>query len=156
MLRIILAGLHLLALGLGMMAVVLRGSALKEKSPTIESLHRAFRMDTFWGVAAGLWLVTGLWRLFGHTEKATAYYFANRVFLMKMVLLVVIFALEVWPMIRLLKARVALRNGLPPAMVVDPAAARRIALIGHVQATLLLVMIFAAVAMARGYGLTTA
>jgi putative membrane protein len=154
MLRIVLAGSHLLALGLGMIAVVLRGSALKE-SPTLDSLRRAFRLDTLWGIAAGLWLVTGLWRLFGHTEKPTAYYFENHVFLLKMMLFVAIVLLEVWPMMRLLKARLALRKGEPPATVIDPASGRRIAVIGHIQATLLLAMIFAAAAMARGYGLVS-
>jgi putative membrane protein len=153
MLRISLASLHLLALSIGMMATVLRGSALREP-PTVESLRRAFRMDTIWGIAAALWLVTGLWRLFGHTEKPTQYYFDNHWFLAKMALFVLIFALEFVPMLTLLRWRRAVRAGAAPASFVLPAAARRVAIIGHVQATLALLMIFAAVAMARGYGLT--
>jgi putative membrane protein len=134
---------------------VLRGTALRD-DPTVASLKRAFRMDLFWGVAAGLWVVTGLWRLFGHTEKPTAYYFDNHVFLLKMALFVLVVALEIWPMLTLTRWRGALRRGAEPAAVVEPGAARRIAVIGHVQATVLLVMIFLAAAMARGYGLVAA
>jgi putative membrane protein len=151
MLRIILASLHLLALSLGMMAVVLRGSALREP-PTTASLQRAFRLDTIWGIAAALWLVTGLWRLFGHTEKPTAYYFDNHWFLVKMGLFVLIVLLEIWPMLTLNRWRKAARSGAAPASFVTPAAGKRFAIVGHVQATLAMFMIFAAVAMARGFG----
>ena len=152
MLKIILAGLHLLALSIGMMATVLRGSALREP-PTTETLRRAFRMDLIWGIAAALWLVTGLWRLFGHFEKPTAYYLGNHWFLAKMGLFLLIVLLEIGPMLMLMRWRMALRAGTAPASLVTPAAGRRIAIIGHVQATLALLMIFAAVAMARGYGM---
>lgn len=151
MLRITLAGLHLVALSLGLMATVMRGSALREP-PTMETLRRAFRMDLIWGIAAALWLVTGLWRLFGHTEKPTGYYLGNHWFLFKMSLFLFIVLLEIGPMLTLMRWRLALRGGAAPASLVTPAAGRRIAVIGHVQATLALVMIFAAVAMARGYG----
>jgi putative membrane protein len=150
--RILLAGLHLLALSIGMMAVVLRGTALRE-APTMEVLRRAFRMDTIWGIAAALWLFTGLWRLFGHMEKPTAYYLENHLFLLKMLLFLVIVLLEIGPMLTLMRWRKALRSGAQPASFVTPAAGRRIAIIGHVQATLAMLMIFVAVAMARGYGL---
>jgi len=151
MLRITLAGLHLLALAIGMMAVVMRGSVLKG-APTAEALRRAFRMDTFWGVAAALWLTTGLWRLLGHTEKATAYYWANHLFIAKMVLFVAVFALEMLPMLTVIRWRRRLQAGESPATFVTPGDVRRVALFGHIEATLLLVMIFLAVAMARGYG----
>ncbi len=149
--RILLASLHLLALSLGMMATVLRGSALRE-TPTVQSLRRAFRMDLIWGIAAALWIVTGLWRVFGHVEKPAGYYLANHLFLAKMVLFLLIFALEIGPMLTLIRWRKGLRAGVEPASLVTPAAARRIAITGHVQATLALLMIFLAVAMARGYG----
>jgi putative membrane protein len=152
MLKIILAGLHLFALSIGLMATVLRGSALREP-PTAMTLQRAFRMDLFWGIAAALWLVTGLWRLFGHVEKPTAYYLGNHWFLVKMSLFLLIVVLEIGPMLTLMRWRKALAGGAAAASLVTPAAGRRIAIIGHVQATLAMLMIFAAVAMARGYGM---
>jgi len=151
MLRITLASLHLLALAIGMMATVMRGSALREP-PTASSLRRALRLDTIWGIAAALWIVTGLWRLLGSIEKPTSYYLMNHWFLAKMGCFVLIFALEIYPMLTLMRARFALVRGGDAAAIVSPAA-KRIAIIGHVQATIALVMIFMAVAMARGYGL---
>jgi uncharacterized membrane protein len=150
MLRITLASLHLLALALGLMATVLRGSALREPL-TASSLKRALRLDNIWGIAAALWITTGLWRLFGGIEKPLAYYLSNPIFMAKMGCFALIFALEIWPMLTLMRARRALRHGADPAPIVAPAA-KGIALIGHLQATIAFVMIFMAVAMARGYG----
>jgi len=76
MLRVALAGLHLLALGLGLGAVLFRGTALREP-PTAASLTRAFRADTLWGVAAALWIGSGLWRALAGTEKSLQYYLHN-------------------------------------------------------------------------------
>ena len=151
MLRLALAGLHLIALGLGLGAVLNRGTALRD-SLAPGALRRAFRADAIWGIAFGLWLVTGLWRLFGQTEKSVGYYMTNHVFYAKMGLLLLILLLEIWPMATLIRWRVALRKGHPAETVVDAAAGRRIAIISHVQAMLVVVMVFIAVAMARGYG----
>ena len=148
--RITLASLHLLALALGLMATVLRGSALREPF-TPSSLRRALRLDAIWGIAAALWIITGLWRLFGGTEKPLAYYLANHWFMAKMGCFLLIFVLEISPMVTLTRARAALRQGLDAEAIVVPAA-KRIALIGHVQATIALAMVFMAVAMARGWG----
>ena len=153
MLRIAVAAFHLLALGLGMGAVLTRGNVLRE-TVTRDSLHRAFRADTLWGVAAALWLATGLWRLLAGLDKPTAYYVANHLFAAKMGLFAAIVLLEIWPMVLLVRWRVALRRGRPAGEVAAPASARCIATISHVQALLVAVMIFVAVAMARGYGTT--
>lgn len=151
MLRLTLAGFHLIALGLGLGAVLARGTALREVLAP-GSLRRAFRADALWGISFGLWLVTGLWRLFGETEQSVGYYMTNHVFFMKMGFLVVIVALEIWPMITLIRWRAALGKGEAPEKVADVATARRIAIISHIEATLIVLMVFAAVAMARGYG----
>lgn len=105
-----------------------------------------------WGIAAGLWIATGLWRWLGSTEKAVGYYTANHFFLGKMGLLAVILLLELLPMITLIRWRVALGRGEAPETVYQSAAARRIAIISHVQALLVVIMVFFATAMARGYG----
>jgi hypothetical protein len=85
-LRWIAAALHLLALGFGPSAVWARGRALGS-SLDREGLRRVFYADNWWGIAALIWIVTGLLRLFGELEKGTAYYFANRLFWIKMALL---------------------------------------------------------------------
>ncbi len=148
MLRIALAAIHLIALGLGLGAVIARGTALREGS---SALRRAFRADTTWGIAAALWLSTGLWRLFAETEKTTTYYMGNSLFMAKMGLFLLILLLELWPMITFIRWRRALRRRSAES-VVDQGAARRIALISHLQALLIVLMVFVASAMARGLG----
>lgn len=146
-LRWLLAAVHLLALGVGLGAVWSRGRALRQPLDAATA-GRALYADTWWGVAAALWIVTGVIRAVSSLEKGAAYYFHNHFFLTKMVLLVVILALEVWPMITLIKWRI--RAGKGEAF--DGSAAPAIARISFVQAGLVVLMVLAATAMARGLG----
>ena len=109
------------------------------------SLKRALVADTWWGVAAITWLVTGLWRLLAATEKSTSYYLSNYAFFAKMAMFVAILALEAWPMMTLIRWRIATR---------EPNArdAGRIEVISYVECALVIGMVFAGVAMARGFG----
>jgi putative membrane protein len=151
MLRVALAALHLIALGIGLGAVLNRGNALR-KPPGADSLQRALRADTVWGLAAALWLMTGLWRLFDETEKTLDYYLHNDWFIAKMALFVAIVALEIWPVVTLIKWRRSLSRGSLLRAIVAPATARHIATISHIQALLIVLMVFAAAGMARGFG----
>lgn len=146
-LRWLLAALHLLALGIGLGAVVARGIALRSRLDG-PALRWVFFADTAWGVAAVLWIGTGLWRLLGGLEKGTEYYFENHAFLAKMALLAAVLALELWPMITLIAWRRRAVRGQAP----DTTAAARLARISFVQAALVVLMVFLAAAMARGYG----
>ena len=147
LIRWIVAALHLLALGMGLGAVWARGRALR--GPLDDAgLRRVFYADAFWGIAAGVWILTGLLRAFGGLEKGTRYYVTNDAFLAKMVLLGLILALEAWPMAALIRWRMALKRGAVP----DTGRARTFATISTVQALLVVGMVFAATAMARGIG----
>jgi putative membrane protein len=117
----------------------------------MSGVSRAFAADSWWGVAALLWIVTGLWRLFAGTEKATGYYLHDSLFLDKMQIFGVIFLLEIWPMITLIRWRGALRRE-GAAWRPNEAVARRISVVSYIQVALLFAMIVAAVSMARGYG----
>jgi putative membrane protein len=150
MLRLFLAATHLLALGIGLGAVWARASALSRPLDRA-AMMRAFRADSWWGVAAVLWIATGLWRLLVSTEKPTSYYMHNHVFYAKMAFLVIILLLEVGPMITLIRWRQIAGRGTS-AWNPNPAEARRIARVSYVEAVLVVAMVFAAVAMARGYG----
>ena len=150
MLRVTLASLHLLSFALGISSVLLRGAALGAPA-TSESLRRAFRADNLWGLAAVLLVGTGLWRYLGGIEKATEYYNGDGFFLTKMTLLGLIFALEVWPMITLLRWRRAIGHGKAPETVAIPRIAKRISSISFLQALVMVFMVLAATAMARGY-----
>jgi putative membrane protein len=147
-LRWFLAALHLVALGVGLGAVWSRGRSLASEIDQ-SALRRAFRADSLWGLAAVLWISTGLWRLLAATEKTTGYYLQNHLFLAKMGLLVVIILLELWPMATLIGWR---RRGAAGQFRPDIQTARRIAGISYLQAVLVILMVFAATAMARGIG----
>jgi putative membrane protein len=145
--RWIVAALHLLALGIGLGAVWTRARALRAL-PEPSALGRAFMADGLWGAAAALWISTGLLRAFGGLEKGSTYYLQNGAFHAKMGLLILILALEVWPMVTLIRWRIAHRKGQP----VDTGPAARLATLSYVQAFLVVAMVFAATAMARGIG----
>jgi len=111
--RWLLAAVHLLALGVGLGAVWARGRALQAPLD-VPALRRVFYADTWWGIAAVLWIGTGLLRAFGGYEKGAFYYLHNQFF---------------WAKMGLLAARIS-----------------------FVQAVLVVLMVLAATAMARGYG----
>jgi putative membrane protein len=147
MLRWLLAASHLLAFGIGLGAIWSRAANLKS-ADNPGSLKRALVADSWWGIAALLWIATGLPRLFMSTEKATSYYLSNHVFWLKMALFLAIFLLELGPMVTLLKWRRVLAKGRTPDTNLGP----RFAVISQIQVVLVLAMLLAATAMARGYG----
>jgi len=140
-LRWLLAWAHLVALGIGLGAVWARGRALHAGA-----IGRALAADTWWGIAAALWITTGLARAFGPFEKGSAYYLTNGFFQLKMALLLAILVLEVAPMIALIRWRIALAKGLEADTRHTAAFAR----ISEIQVALVVLMVLCATAMARG------
>ena len=63
LIRWLAAALHLLPLGIGLGAVWIRGRAPR-LTLDVSGLRRVFSADTLWGVAAVLWIGTGLLRAF--------------------------------------------------------------------------------------------
>ena len=150
MLRIILAASHLLALAIGLGGVWARARGLGRVRPGAgaEALGPVFAADAFWGIAALLWLGTGLARWLMGTEKNSGYYPSNHFFLAKMGLFVVILLLELRPMITLARWRRQAAAGKAP----DTAAAGALGTISYLEAAIVIVMVFFASLMARGYG----
>ncbi|HEX5727629.1 MAG TPA: DUF2214 family protein [Longimicrobiaceae bacterium] len=147
LIRWIFAALHLVALGIGLGAVWARARALR--GPLDEAgLRRVFHADALWGLAALLWISTGVVRAFAGLEKGSAYYLQNSAFHLKMGLLLLILVLEIWPMSAFIGWRMRLGRGEP----VDTRRAPAFARISVVQALLVVAMVFAATAMARGLG----
>jgi len=149
--RLVLAWIHLLALGVGLGGVWGRARALHDslREPSDpRAIKRALVADTWWGIAAGLWIVTGLWRVIAGTEKPTGYYLGNHAFYAKMGMLLAILALEVWPMMTLIRWRT--KKAEPHARDVG-----RIEVISYVECGVVILMVFIAIAMARGFGIPT-
>jgi putative membrane protein len=147
MISAIMAALHLLALAIGLPSVYLRGRALRGPLDA-GGLRRLFAADSVWGVAAVVWIATGLLRAFGGLEKGSAFYLGSTLFWTKMGLLLLLLALETWPMMTFIRWRVETGRGRIP----DTRAARALFLVNHVEMALVILMVFVASFMARGFG----
>ena len=143
----IVAALHFLALGIGLPSIYLRGRALKGRL-NAEGLRRLFAADTVWGVAAALWIVTGLLRAFGGLEKGTAFYLSSSLFWTKMILFVLVVGLEIWPMLTFIRWRREVRRGRTP----DTSRAPTLYVVTHAEMALVVIIVFVASFMARGFG----
>jgi putative membrane protein len=143
----VVSALHVLALAIGLPSVWWRGRALKGRLDA-EGLRQLFAADTLWGLAALLWIVTGLLRAFGGLEKGTEFYLHSPLFWVKMALLASVLILEIWPMLTFIRWRGQLRRGQAP----ETSRARALYVINHVEMGLVVVMVFVASLMARGIG----
>jgi len=144
-LSFLLAVLHIVTFGLGAASCWARARALA-KLKGDEGLRDVFFADNLWGVAAMLWIGTGLWRAFGGVEKGTDFYLHDTAFLIKMGLFLVVFMLEIRPMVTLIRWRIRVAKGL----AVDFSSSPMLAQITYVQLVLLIPIVVMAVAMARG------
>jgi putative membrane protein len=146
MLAAILSSLHLLALAIGLPAVVLRGRALR--GPFDDAgLRRLFAADTAWGIAAAFWLATGLLRAFAGVEKGTAFYLGSALFWTKMTLFLVVVVLEIHPMVTFIRWRAVRAR----TQRLDTSGARSLYVINHIEMAIVIVMVFVASFMARGF-----
>ncbi|MBL8910365.1 MAG: DUF2214 family protein [Archangium sp.] len=144
----LLSTFHLFALAIGLPAVVMRGKALKELQTNPAALERVFFADNLWGIAAILWIATGLFRAFGSFEKGSGYYLHSGTFLLKMGLFAVLFSLELLPMITFIKWRIAQSKGQP----IDTSRAGLFFKLNTAEVVLTIAMPFFASMMARGIG----
>jgi putative membrane protein len=137
---------HLLALGIGLGAVWTRARTLRAPLGP-EAIRRVLAADTWWGVAALLWIATGLWRAFGGLEKPAAYYLAHPLFHAKIGLFLLIFLMELGPMTTFIKWRSQIKRGETP----DTRVAPTYATVSTVQAIIVIVIVVCGVGLARGY-----
>jgi putative membrane protein len=139
----ILSTLHLLTLALGLGAVFMRGLALRAALDD-SGWKRILAADTAWGIAALLWLATGLARVFSG-GRGPSFYWHNGFFWLKIGLFAVVLLLELAPMITFIRVRIARRRGtaLPTFSV------RAYRLINTIEVVLIAAIVFAASLMAR-------
>jgi putative membrane protein len=147
MIAALVSSLHLLALAIGLPAVFLRGRALKGRLDA-DGLRRLLAADNVWGIAAALWIVTGLLRAFAGLEKGSEFYLRSPLFWTKMALFAIILLLEIRPMVTFIRWRSALRRG----QTVDTSGARTLYTLNHIELAIVVVMVFVASLMARGVG----
>src|SRR5215510_5992364 len=104
-----LSALHVLTLALGAAAIFARGRALSRPLDD-DGWKRLLAADNAWGIAALLWIATGLLRVF-YGGKEPGFYWRNGFFWVKLALFALIFALELAPMTTFIRVRVARAKG---------------------------------------------
>jgi putative membrane protein len=143
----LLAAFHILTFGLGFYAIWSRANALK-KLKDVSGLNEVFKADNLWGLAALLWIATGLWRAFGGLAKGTDYYLHSNTFIAKMAFFLLVFIIEIKPMITFIQWRSKRRKN----QTIDLSSARLLSRLSQIELGLLIIIVFLATAMARGIG----
>src|SRR5262245_15707204 len=93
----LLSAVHMLTLAIGAGAIFVRGRALAGPLDD-DGWKRLLAADTAWGLAAALWITSGLARVF-FGGKAPDFYWGNGFFWVKLALFGFVFALELAPMV---------------------------------------------------------
>jgi putative membrane protein len=142
----LIGSLHVLTLGIGFGACWMRARTLRNVK-TRGDLGEVFYADNLYGTATLLWIGTGLWRAFGGLEKGTDHYLQSTAFGLKMTAFGLVFLLELYPMIKLIRWRIDLKKGREP----DVARTALMAKLTYAELAGLAIMVMLATAMARGY-----
>jgi putative membrane protein len=140
----LLSAIHLLTLAIGLGAVYMRGRALRQ---TLDPAgwRRVLAADSLWGLAAVLWIASGVARVF-FGGKEPGFYWRNGLFWSKLGLFGIVFVLELRPMITFISIRSALRKGSPlPAFPLQ-----HYQRINTAEIALVVAIVFVATFMARG------
>jgi putative membrane protein len=140
----LLSAIHVLTLALGLGAVFMRGRALARPLDDA-GWQRLLAADNVWGLAAALWIASGLGRVF-YGGKEPAFYWHNGFFWMKLALFGLVFALEVVPMVTFIRVRTALRRRAP----LPPFRVETLSRINSAEVVLVVAIVFVAALMARG------
>ena len=148
MISAVVSALHVLAVALALSSVFLRGRALRRPLDA-DGFRRLFAADNVWGISALLLIATGVLRAFAGLEKGSAFYLTSHLFWTKMTVFALVFALEIWPMVTFIGWRRQLARGAAP----DVSRARALYAITHVEMMLVVVIVFVAAFMARGFGM---
>jgi putative membrane protein len=113
---------------------------------TIPSARSVLRMDAAYGIAALVLLAAGFARVF-YTEKGSMYYFSSGPFLVKLALFIVVALLSIYPTVKFMSWRKALREQRVPDF--DAPTRRKVRMLIHIELTLILVIVLMAIMMAR-------
>lgn len=117
---------------------------------TVEEARRILKMDTAYGISAGLLIVVGLLRVF-FFEKGSAFYLNNTMYWVKMGLFVLVGLLSIYPTVRFLKWRPALNENKAPEIAEDEF--KKIRRYLHLELAGIGLILVVAPMMARGIGM---
>lgn len=116
---------------------------------TAKSARRLQLADMVFGISAGSVLAVGLLRVF-YFEKGAAYYFHSAPFIAKLALFALIGLLSIYPTVKFLSWRQAVKQGQAPS--VDAGTLRAIRAVIHLELAGVVLLILCAALMARGIG----
>jgi putative membrane protein len=116
---------------------------------TVEEARRILKVDTAYGISAGLLVVVGLLRVF-FFEKGSAFYLNNHMYWTKMGLFILVGLLSIYPTVRFLKWRTALNENRAPEIPEDEF--RKIRRLLHLELVGIGLILVVAPMMARGIG----
>jgi len=140
----LLSAVHMLTLALGVWGITERGRALARPLDDA-GWKRLLAADNAWGIAALLWITSGLARVF-YGGKEPAFYSRNVFFWIKLTLFAAVFLLELAPMVTFIRVRNArAKRTALPHFPVD--TYRRI---NAAELALVITIVFMAAFMARG------
>ncbi|WP_249673732.1 DUF2214 family protein [Pseudomonas abieticivorans] len=117
--------------------------------PTQQQALKLIRVDMFYGLCAGVVVLTGLARVLWY-GKGLDYYLHNTVFHAKIGLFILIGLLSIYPTVKFLAWRLPVRAGDAPE--VSPGTAKAMIMIIRLELTLLIIIPLLATLMARGIG----
>src|SRR5262245_39516207 len=140
----LLSAIHMLTLAVGVAAIFARGRALTRPLDAL-GWRRLLAADNVWGVAALLWIASGLGRVF-YGGKEPSFYWCNGFFWVKMGLFGLVFLLELAPMRTFIRVRSAQTRG--SALPAFPIGTYQ--RINAIELWLIVTIVFVAAFMARG------
>ena len=144
----IMAFLHHLA-AFTVVATLVVEVALFKPPLTVAQARLLRRTDNIFGIAAGVVLIVGLLRVF-FFEKGAGYYFADAFFLTKLAAFVIAAIISIYPTVLFLSWSKALKQGIAPD--ISPEKVRRARMCFMWEMTAIVVILFCAPLMARGFG----
>lgn len=119
------------------------------KNLTVHEARRILQVDTAYGISAAVVIIAGLLRVF-YFEKGSAFYLNSTMYWIKMGLFIIVGLLSIYPTVRFLKWRPALKEEKSPE--ISDAEFKKIRMFIHLELVGIVLILFVAPLMARGIG----
>jgi len=140
------AFLHHIAAFMLFAALVVEFVLVKDEL-TLRTAQRLLKIDAAFGISAGVVLVVGILRVI-FFEKGADYYLHSVPFIAKVSLFVIVGLLSIYPTVKYMSWRPAVRQGQVP--VVDAGTLRTLRRVLHIELAGVAILILLAAMMARG------